>query len=220
MSEIDLCINIPKGFIVIISGVPGAGKTTVSYELLKRFDSFRIIEETDLMREVLRGYNRYLEESFGEKARLVLDNIKIHEHTKLLDFEEMAEQMNIMKYSIRNIIARQKRKGINSIINGVHIVPSLMNELRDYDNIIYFNLYINSEEELRKRILIRDSNSYMLNETKFIFEKNKELSNSVDNFIALGSKLHRNIDSTTLTAKEVVDLIADSIIKATKQTTS
>ena len=48
------CFEIPEGFIVFISGVPGVGKTTISYELLKRCNSFRIIEETDLIREVLR----------------------------------------------------------------------------------------------------------------------------------------------------------------------
>jgi len=216
VQNVDLGVEIPRGFIVIISGVPGVGKTTISYELLKRFDCFRIIEETDLIREILRGYNKYIEELFGEKARFVLDNIEIYEHTKLLDFSEMVEQSKIMTPSIKHIIARQKRKGISSIINGVHIVPSLMEELSDYSNMVYVNLHVNSEEALKNRILERDPNSYMLDEIKFMYERNLELSNNVEKFIVSGSKLHQNIDSTNLTIQEVIGLIMANITKMIK----
>ena len=46
---------IPDNLIIFVSGVPGMGKTTISYELLKKFSKFRIIEETDLIREILTG---------------------------------------------------------------------------------------------------------------------------------------------------------------------
>ena len=36
---------IPDNLVVFICGVPGMGKTTISYELLKKYDKFRIIEE-------------------------------------------------------------------------------------------------------------------------------------------------------------------------------
>ena len=211
MLDVSFCVEVPKGFIVVISGVPGVGKTTVSYELLKRFDSFRIIEETDLIREVLLGYNRYIKETFGEKSHFLLDGIKIYEHTKLLNFEEMTKQSSIMLHSIKNIIARQKRKGISSIINGVHIVPSMMDELSDYNNIAYVNLYVNNEEELRNRILSRDPASYMLDEIKFIYKRNLELRSNVEEFMVRRSGLYQNIDSTNLTVQEVVNLIMESI---------
>ena len=62
---------IPDGLIVFISGVPGVGKTTISYELLKNIGKFRIIEETDLVREILRGYNNYLKLKFGSQDSCV-----------------------------------------------------------------------------------------------------------------------------------------------------
>lgn len=61
--------DIPEGFIIFVSGVPGVGKTTISYELLKRFNVFRIIEETDLIREVLLGYNAFLEHEFPQPVQ-------------------------------------------------------------------------------------------------------------------------------------------------------
>lgn len=52
--------HLPDDLIVLISGVPGAGKTTISYELLKIHTEIRLIEETDIIRDILRGYNIYL----------------------------------------------------------------------------------------------------------------------------------------------------------------
>ena len=49
-------LQVPKDTIVFISGVPGSGKTTVAYELFKNYCDYRIVEETDIIREILRGY--------------------------------------------------------------------------------------------------------------------------------------------------------------------
>ena len=45
--------HLPDDLIVLISGVPGAGKTTISYELLKIHTEIRLIEETDIIRDIL-----------------------------------------------------------------------------------------------------------------------------------------------------------------------
>jgi 2-phosphoglycerate kinase len=118
-----LNFELPKGFIVFISGVPGVGKTTISYELLKMFDEFRIVEETDLIREVLRGYNDYIKDTFKDKSLLLFEELEISHHTKFLRYQEAKKQCNYMRKSFEKIISRQKRKGITTIINGVHIVP-------------------------------------------------------------------------------------------------
>ena len=54
--------KLPQDLILLISGVPGVGKTTISNELLKTYKEFRLVEETDIIREILRGYkNRLIE---------------------------------------------------------------------------------------------------------------------------------------------------------------
>lgn len=75
----NMKITIPKGYIVFISGVPGSGKTTISYQLLKKIDDFRIIEETDLVREVLLGYNEFLLKEYKSKSQF-LETINITDH--------------------------------------------------------------------------------------------------------------------------------------------
>ena len=102
-----------ENLILLISGVPGAGKTTISYELLKKMDYFRIVQETDILREIIRGYNDYLSQSmpniygnFEEPAS----------HSELLSYDRAKKQCIIMKNSIDEIINRQNRKCIKTII--------------------------------------------------------------------------------------------------------
>ncbi len=168
-------MTIPDGLIVFISGVPGMGKTTISYELLKRFNEFRLIEETDLIREVLRGYNDYLKIEFGNQVDFIFNEIQITDHTKLLTFEEAKHQCKIMKRSFEQIVCRQQRKGIATIINGVHVIPEVLNDITENNRIIFINLYVTNEHEIFERISTRDSSSYMLEHISFIFQTNNDL---------------------------------------------
>ena len=71
-------------------------------------------------------------------------------------------QCKIMKNSIINIIRRQQRKGIPSIINGVHIIPEELYAHLKPSNIVYINLYVDSEKILWSRLKKRDSQKYKL----------------------------------------------------------
>ena len=199
--------DIPKGYVVMISGVPGSGKTTISYNLLKRFSDFRIIEETDLMREILLGYNIFLKKTIPSVSG-ALDNIKITDHNVLLTLDEAKQQCRIMKCSIEKIVERQKRKGIPSIINGVHVIPSILNGLCKNEKIIYINLYVNNKESIYKRIYNRNPNSYMLNNIELIYQSGKDLF--VDTMKLAennNSFLFNNIDVTDLTINETINKI-------------
>ena len=66
---------LPENLIILISGVPGAGKTTISWELLKTHQEFRLVEETDIIREILRGYNNHLTSVY----KLSSDEIYAHD---------------------------------------------------------------------------------------------------------------------------------------------
>ena len=204
-------VNIPKGFIVFISGVPGSGKTTISYNLLKRHSEFRIIEETDLIREVLLGYNEHLISEYQPDS-VFIKGINITDHNKLLTLIEAKEQCYHMKKSFEKIIERQQRKGIPTIINGVHIIPSVLNGLCNNRNIIYINLYINNENRIYDRIYGRAPKSYMLEQTSLIYKTNLDLfaeveylSNQYEPF------LFNNIDVTDLELDETLILIDDLI---------
>lgn len=201
---------IPKGFIIFISGVPGVGKTTISYELLKRYNEFRIIEETDLIREILRGYNEFLKDNFGKDVTFIFERIEITDHTKLLSLEEAKMQCLYMKNSFDQIIARQQRKGISSIINGVHIIPEVLNGLAGNHNIIYINLYIDNEQKIYERIVNRNPTSYMLDHITFIYQTNKELYLSTEKIASQTSHIF-NINVTNLSIDETIEKIINCI---------
>lgn len=212
-NKINQELIIPDGLIVFISGVPGVGKTTISYELLKKIEKFRIIEETDLIREVLRGYNDYLKIEFDNQVDFIFEKIHITDHMKLLTFDEAKMQCETMKKSFELIVARQKRKGIASIINGVHIIPEILNGIAENNNIIYINLYISNEQEIYNRILNRDSSSYMLNYVPFIFQTNTDLYLSTKK-IALKHHNVFNIDVTGLGIEDTINRIVSCINKS------
>lgn len=82
---------LPQNLIVLISGVPGVRKTTISNELLKTHNEFRLVEETDIIREVLRGYESYL----TKIGKLHTENI--YSHDIFLSYEMAMQQCHIMK---------------------------------------------------------------------------------------------------------------------------
>lgn len=185
----NLNFKIPEGFIVFISGVPGVGKSTIAYELLKMFNEFRIVEETDLIREILHGYNEYIQETFKEKVQFIFEEIEIAQHTRFLQYDEAKEQCEYMKNSIEKIVYRQKRKGISTIINGVHIVPEVLNGLCENDEIIFLNLFIDNKTALYNRWKDRETEKYTSKNLITAFETNLELSFSTKKL----SKETRNV---------------------------
>lgn len=166
--------TLPNDLIVLISGVPGVGKTTISYELLKEHEEFRLVEETDIIREILRGYNEYLENIHDTPL-----NDVIYEHDIFLSYDMAKHQCRIMKNSIINIIQRQQRKGIPTIINGVHIIPEELYLNIKSPNILYINLYVDSEAALWKRLKIRNPQKYKPDCIPLLYKTNTDLNNSL-----------------------------------------
>lgn len=206
VTTIESSLNIPEGLIVFISGVPGTGKTTISYELLKRCEKFRIIQETDLIREILRGYNEYLDSMAGDAAIInaMHEKISIPDHTKIFNYKELMEQCSIMKRPIEKIVMRQQRKGISSIINGVHIVPEILNGIAQNRRVIYINLYINTKNVLKSRLSTRNQQKYMPY-LDVSFDANCDLYDSVLVLSQKHPNIFKNIDVTYLSIEDAVN---------------
>lgn len=203
-------LSIPDGFVLFISGVPGVGKTTISYELLKKISAFRIIEETDLIREILLGYNEYLKKEFNnQKTSSVLNEINIADHMQLLSYDDAKMQCLIMKKSIEQIIRRQQRKGIATIINGVHIVPEILYDISP-NNGVFLNLYVTDKQVIKNRIYNRNPSSYMLDNIPFIFQTNNELFSNTDKLVS--TNFISNIFNINVTNYNIKDTVETCIL--------
>ena len=192
--------KLPENLIILISGVPGVGKTTISYELLKKYKEFRLVEETDIIREIMRGYNNYL----SSEDKLSLDNI--YSHDVFLTYDMAKQQCKIMKNSIINIIKRQQRKGIASIINGVHIIPEELYFNLSFPNIIYINLYVDSKKALWNRLNKRNPQKYTYDVIPRLYQTNMDLKDSLLRIPNDLCKIY-SINVSTLTPKETISMI-------------
>jgi 2-phosphoglycerate kinase len=193
---------LPNDLIVLISGVPGVGKTTISYELLKLYEEFRLVEETDIIREILRGYNEHL-----EKVHSTSLEETIYKHDIFLSYDMAKQQCRMMKNSIINIIKRQQRKGIPSIINGVHIIPEELYLSIKSPNILYINLYIDSEDALWKRLKIRNPQKYKPDCIPLLYKTNVDLNNSLYHIPSNLYKVY-SINVSNLTVKDTLYAIS------------
>ena len=203
--------NLPKGYIIFISGVPGVGKTTISYELLKRYNEIRIVEETDILREILRGYHEFLKSHFASKINFLFEEIDIVSHSVFLSYAEAVKQCLYMRYSIEKIIKRQKRKGITTVINGVHIVPEILNGLCNDEDIIYLNLFVSSEQDLFKRWYNRDKTKYTISNLHIAFQTNMALANSTLKMSRKKKFIFNNIDVSNLNVEQTIMKIIECI---------
>jgi len=194
--------KLPQDLILLISGVPGVGKTTISNELLRTYKEFRLVEETDIIREILRGYKNHLIEIGKESTD------EIYAHDVFLNYDMAKQQCSIMKNSIINIIKRQQRKQIPSIINGVHIIPEELYLYTPFSNILYIILYVESEHVLWERLKSRNAQKYKPECVPYLFKTNVELQNSIHK-IPKGSCMLYSINISRLSVEDTISKIDD-----------
>lgn len=205
-----MTMEIPEDLVLFISGVPSAGKTTLSYELLKRYNIFRIVQETDVIREIIRGYNKYAIENTDVS---IFQMNTVLPHTELLSYAMCVDQCNIMKYSIKEIVDRQKRKKIPTIINGVHVIPEVLADFIQDSNTIYINLFFDCQDDLFDHLKNRDKKKYGLKSAPFLFDMNKELNNSMTLLHNKSPQSFLSINVGKTTIDDAINIIVNYIHK-------
>lgn len=142
-------ISIPHELILIISGMPGVGKSTLALNLVRKYSEFRSINQMNLLRFATRYYNDESGNSDVTKPGL---RFQTHEEGKL--------HMLKLAPVIKAFIKRQLEKKIPTILEGVDFYPPY---LHSYDtkesffkNVLFINLYCSKESTHYIRLVERE----------------------------------------------------------------
>ncbi len=112
-------------FVVAIGGSSGVGKSTVSAEVADRL-GIGVVISTDQVRSVIRSVLApdllpALHQSSFSAAKMMLSNLS--GNRLLFAFEEQAR---IVQHGTAALAVRSVKEGQQVLVNGVHIVPGLM----------------------------------------------------------------------------------------------
>ena len=147
-------INLPKDFVLIISGVSCVGKTTAAYNLLKEYPEFKRVTELDIIRMILRSTIKDVVNNIfcSEQKELQKKYEHLFSSSTSEDFFMLKEQSKTLVKYIKEIVKRQQERKIPTIIEGVSIVPSVFFQdgkpLEGFErNVLFINFFLSDENE-------------------------------------------------------------------------
>lgn len=155
-------MDIPKDAILMLSGVSCVGKTTTAYEIVKNYPEFRRVSEYDLIRTVVRtAYEHLADEAYINKNELIGKYNALFESITSNNFETTRLQSEQLIPYVKEIILRQQRRQIPTIIEGTGIIPNAYfpnNQPLPWltAHVVFINLYLSDEKQ---HILRRKSRS-------------------------------------------------------------
>lgn len=216
-------MNIPKDTILMISGVSCVGKTTTAYEIIKKYTVFRRVSEADIVRTVIRTSYEHITEIFEPSINLVNEYDTLFKSISNNDFATTKLQSKQLLPYIKEIILRQQRRKIPTIIEGAGIVPSTYfpdNKPLKWltDHVIFVNLYLASEEEhvirRQSRSEERDYNEDIRKTQELILRFRKEKNELLNEEALMLHQLYNNVfslDVSNASSSKVADMIMKCI---------
>ncbi|MDD6285148.1 MAG: 3H domain-containing protein [Methanobacteriaceae archaeon] len=148
-----------KPYVILIGSASGVGKSTIAAEISKKLN-IKYLIETDFIREIVRGvigsdYAPALHKSSYDAYTTLRDTFNFESETKLIEagFEEHA---SFVIPAIEKVISRSVKDKDSIVIEGVHLIPGLINtkQFEDLAN-IYFFILTADEQQHKERFIQR-----------------------------------------------------------------
>ena len=140
--------------LILIGGATGTGKSTVASELAYRFGITRVTS-TDVVRQTMRAFfsRRFMpsihDSSFEAGDALVADDP--------LEFGFLQQSRNVL-VGVRASIDRALQEGWSMVLEGVHLVPGMLEPPRQEDAIVVSCLLtISDETQHEQHFFARDA---------------------------------------------------------------
>jgi len=144
-------IKLRKPYVILVGSASGIGKSTVAAEVAKVLGIKHLLE-TDFVREIVRGiigkeYAPELHKSSFD-AYTTLRNQQNFDDKKSLINAGFVEHASFVIPAVEKVINRAISDFDDVIIEGVHLVPGLINieQFKEYANIYFFVLEADEEE--------------------------------------------------------------------------
>ncbi len=151
-------MSMRKPYVILIGSASGIGKSTIAAELAKKLNIKHLIE-SDFIRAVVRGiigkeYAPSLHSSSYDAYKNIRNKSRYNGYDDLVSagFDDHA---SYVIPALEKIIQRAITDYDDIIIEGVHLVPGLINteQFKDYANIYFFIL--SSDEESHKERFVK-----------------------------------------------------------------
>lgn len=119
-----------KPWLIIITGVPATGKSTLAIQLAARLD-WRIVVGLDEIKAVMKKYdkNKFLAKSSHDAWQL------LGQRSKKNILAGFRQYCLALKPGVDLLLKKSEKTGENLIIEGVHLVPSLYRKIRGFNKL-------------------------------------------------------------------------------------
>ncbi|MCE7743490.1 MAG: AAA family ATPase [Candidatus Heimdallarchaeota archaeon] len=206
-----------KPSIILLAGVPGIGKSSLAVNLSERLEITNIIG-TDMIRAILR-------QTISSKLipEIHSSSYEAYKHLKptlnpilrpsIVGYEEQSRHIIVgVEAAIQSALYSRE----NTIIEGVHLAPNLLNqEILNDVHVIMILLYLEDEEEHIRRITSRGSKIEQRGSDRYI-EAFPEIRDIQTYLVEEATKAKIPIIETSESSKAIakmMDTIWDRILK-------
>lgn len=174
--------EIPEPLIVLLGGSTGSGKSSVALEVAHRL-GIRNVIGTDYVRQVLRTlFSKDILPDLYKSTYNAYQAVKIPiapgEDKVVIGYAEQAKHVAV---GIEAIIQRALEEGTDVLLEGIHILPSILNDELLHDptvNIVFLSM--DSEEAHKERLRRRaEYSSRPLDSYMRDFDKIRRIQNFI-----------------------------------------
>jgi hypothetical protein len=208
--------DMRKPYVILIGSASGIGKSTIAAELAKTLNIKHLIE-SDFIRAVVRGiigkeYAPALHSSSYDAYKNIRNKNRYTSYDELVSagFDDHAAYVIP---ALEKIIQRAITDYDDIIIEGVHLVPGLINidQFKDYAN-IYFFILSSDEESHKERFVKRAVQIHRGGKQLDFFKENRIIHDHLLNQARLNNVHIINSQSIEKTLDKILGIINKSCL--------